>query len=145
MRHIQFLLIPFLLFGFLLTSCKSDDDGNDNVDRIVGSWEITDLKLNGTSVYDVVILMPEGCFLKSKVHFYNDSTLKANPFMLDEQENCVEQPEQSGTWTSNGNTYTYQIGESSSDSQTVTFENNNKFYYSFSSDQGEFQVNFSRM
>lgn len=145
MRNLQFMLIPFIILGLFFSSCSNDDDNNSNVDRIVGSWEISDLKLNGTSVYDVVILLPEGCFLKSKVHFFNDYTLKANPFMLNDQDNCVEGPEQSGTWSKSGNTYTYQIGEGTTDSQTVTFVGDNTFYYSFTNDGNEYQVYLSRM
>jgi len=145
MKNLAFILIPILFLGWFATSCKSDDDNSPNVDRIVDSWEITDVKANGVSVYEFMINTPEGCFLNSKVQFFNDFTLKSIPYELNDQGNCVAGAEISGTWSRQGDVYTYTIQGETPDSQTVNFVNNNQFYYSFTAEEITYQIYFSRM
>ena len=138
------LLIPLFLLAFGLNSCNSDDDSTNNVDVLVGSWKITDIKTGGMSVYDILMGMPEGCFLNSKVHFYNDFTMKINPYEV-VNETCVLQPDQMGNWSRNGDTYSYTLQGETTDSVSLNFVNNNQFFYTVDTGDLIYEVYFSRM
>lgn len=145
MKNLGFIFIPLLFLELLTLSCNNDDDNSGNVDRIVGSWKISDVRVDDTSVYNVLINTPEGCFLNSKFHFYNDYTFKTNPYEVNFDNNCVEQPEQMGTWSRDGDVYTYVLEGESPNSQTVNFVNNNQFYYTLTVEEFTYKIYLSRM
>lgn len=145
MKNLRFILLPLIFLGLLTGSCKSDDDNSNNVDRIVGSWEITDVKANGVSVYDLIVNTTQGCFLQTTLHFRNDYTFTANPFEVNDIGACVSVAEKTGVWEKSGDVYTYAFEGESSSSQTVTFVNNNQFFYAFTADNVNYEVYLSRM
>lgn len=138
-----------LLAALFATSCSSDDDsgGNNNdVDVIVGIWKISDVKLGGFSVYDVVAETEAACFLETSYQFNNDHTLVIRSFMQNpESENtdCISIPDQTGEWSKSGNTYTVTIaGESGS--ETLNFSDNNHFSMTYEMEGITYSVVFSR-
>ena len=138
-----FFWIPLFLLTVGLTSCSSDDDAN-GVDALVGSWKISDVKVNETSMYEFLIQLPEGCFLYSQVHFNNDHTLKLKPYEF-VNNGCQATSEQNGTWSKSGNQYAFTMDGEESDPVVLNFQNNNQFSYSEEIDGVHYELYFTRM
>lgn len=129
MRKLKLMLMPLLLIGFLSVSCNNDDDSSDNnVDKIVGKWKISNAWVGGESVY-AQLLSVAYCPLQNEYNFMNDLTLRINTFEEGiTPENCAPGVPITGSWSVNNNVYSVTFddtGETSS--STADFQNNNTF------------------
>src|SRR5690554_6374132 len=72
MKQFKFVFLTLFLLGLALNSCKSDDDTSQtpNVDLLVGTWKITDVRVGGEIVY-ALILLSNPRPIQSKIIFDN--------------------------------------------------------------------------
>jgi len=126
MKNLKLMLVPMLLLGMLSFSCSSDDDSSNNMDVIVGEWKISDVKIDGESVYaELVLLNP--CPFQNQYHFRNDFSIQINTFEENsETGNCVAGEVQNGTWSKSGNVYSVSINNETN-SSTANFIDDNNF------------------
>lgn len=145
----KILWISFLLVtSALVASCSNDDESgnNDNVDSIVGSWKVSDIKVGGFSVYDVIVDTEAACFLETSYQFNYDHTLIVRSFIQNPESetiDCIAAPEQTGEWSKSGEVYTITVGEESV-SETIEFSDYNSFIMTYEMDEITYSVIFSR-
>ncbi len=120
-------IVPLLLISLFSLSCSNDDGGDSNVDVIVGSWKITNIVINGTDIYP--LLVAEGvCEIRNVTHFNNNFSVMMNTFQENaETGNCEPGPDSAGTWSREGNVYTINLDGSPESVTPVFSDNNNKF------------------
>lgn len=125
MKKLMFMF-PLMIMG-LFTACNDDDEGSSgNVDVIVGSWKISSIIVNDTDIYPLLVL--EGvCEIENVISFHNDYTLTNQTFQEDVEGNCAAGPDESGTWSKQGNAYTITINGNSESATPDFSDNGNKF------------------
>lgn len=133
MKNLKMMLIPMLFLGFFSTSCSNDDDSNKNIDVIVGVWKITDVSLNGVSVYEMLMDTENKCVLFTKTRFNNDHTVLVNRFQLESTTNdCVPDEDVHGSWEKNRNNYTMTLNNGEDDVDfSPNFINDHEFTMNF--------------
>jgi hypothetical protein len=126
MKNLKFLILPLLVLCLFANSCSSDDNSNDNVDTIVGTWKVTDVWQNGVSVY-ILLQMVAPCPLKNKYILANDYSMKVETFeTVGETNECTPGETQNGNWSKDGSTY-YVSFEGQTTNTEVEFLDNNNF------------------
>lgn len=129
MKKLKLLLIPFLFLSLFSTSCNNDDDGgagDSNADPIVGTWKITDIWVNGQSVY-AILMVTDPCPLETKFIFENDFTARVEPYQSDAGSgDCVAGEVQNGSWSKEGSVY-YISAEGQTANSEVEFLDDNNF------------------
>ncbi len=147
MKKLRLMILPLLLIGLFSVSCKNDDDStHDNVDVIVGKWKISDVWIDGESVYNNLLLVAY-CPLQNEYNFMNDYTLRIDTFEEGgiNPENCLTGAPQNGSWSKTDNVYTVTFddtGETSS--STANFQNNDTFTTETSFEGQNVLLEFSR-
>ena len=125
MKNLKFLILPLLVLGLFATSCSSDDDSNDNVDTIVGTWKVTDVWQNGVSVY-ALLQMVAPCPLENKYILANDYSMKVETFeTVGETNECTPGETQNGNWSKEGSTYFVSFEGQTTNSEVDFLDNNN--------------------
>lgn len=126
MKNLKLMFIPMLVLGMFTFSCSSDDDSSNNVDVIVGDWKISDVKIDGESVYAQLILL-NPCPFQNQFNFKNDFTIQITTFEENSSTgNCEAAEIQNGAWSKAGNVYTVSIN-GNTDSSTANFIDDNNF------------------
>lgn len=126
MKNLKLMLVPILLLGMFTFSCSGDDDSSNNVDVIVGDWKISDVRIDGESVYDQLLLL-NPCPFQNEYNFRNDFTIQIDAFEENaDTGNCVLAEVQNGAWSKSGNVYTVSINGDTS-SSTANFIDDNNF------------------
>ena len=112
-------LILFLALGlFVLGSCSSDDDGNENEASIVATWNLVSMT---PAVWDL------SCDSNSTFTFSESGTTSWT--LYDANNECAAETG-SGTWTNpSGSTYVVTIPGYDDVSGTVTFDGQTKFTF----------------
>lgn len=129
MKKLKSMIMPLLLIGFLAVSCNNDDDSSDgNVDVIVGTWKVSDVWMDGESVYDQLLAVAY-CPLQNEYNFMNDYTLRIDTFEEGiSPENCVNGTPQTGSWSVTNNIYSVTFDDTGdTNSSPVAFQNDNTF------------------
>ena len=114
----KFLILSLLVCSFF-TACSSDDDGGDNIDPIIGTWQKT------AEVEDGVEIELDECELQSTFTFTSNNEMSSISYYEYEDECLLDT--NSSNWYNQGNNV-YGIGESEEaieDSIEFTFSNNN--------------------
>ena len=112
----KFLILSLLVSSFF-TACSSDDDGGDNIDPIIGTWQKT------AEIEDGVEIELDECELQSTFTFTSNGELSSISYYEYEDE-CLFDTS-SSNWDNQGNNV-YGIGEEAiEDSIEFTFSNNN--------------------
>lgn len=125
MKNLKFLILPLLVLCLFANSCSSDDNSNDNVDKIVGTWKVTDVWQNGVSVY-VLLQMVAPCPLENKYILANDYSMKIETFEpVGETDACISGEIQNGNWSKEGSTYFVSFEGQTMNSEVEFLDNNN--------------------
>lgn len=122
------LLIVLVLAGVSL-SCSDDDDEN-SVDPIVGTWSYYRLFKNDEEV------PLENCENIETSVFMNNGNIEITPYREDLNNNCILEDNILGSWENQGNNF-YALtfyGETNTDE--IIFENNTFFVIDTYTDQG---------
>ena len=143
-------MFSILMMGLFVISCSNDDDSSDNnnVDRIVGTWKVSDVKLNGLSVYFVLSQMQEAaCILETEIQANNDYTAVIKTYMQNPDStniDCLAGPEETGTWTKQEDD-TYIVSYNGQEaSQEIDFNGNNEFDIVYMMEGEPYVVTFER-
>lgn len=100
---------------FLNTSCRKDDDDNESISDIVGTWKIEKWVVaygNGSNETDT----PNACEAKSNVIFGSDNKLTGNDYFGNEGSCVLEST--NGTYSYDANTKVLKLSAEGEDNYT---------------------------
>lgn len=157
MKKITYLSLLFVL-AILINACSSDDDGGAaSAETVVGSWEIVEVRYQGSFVFDDTefpfdeTFSTEVCSPTPVISFSADGSIVLTDFeveedFFDEEVVCFVNGEMSGTWEYvSGNTFIVDIDGDDPVEVNINLSNgNNSMTLNLEDNEGgeEFQVTF---
>lgn len=111
----KLLILTITMFSLL--SCSSENDSPEEVDPIIGKWQLVSVIEDGTDI-------TEECEKKNNITFLNDETYNIVDFFNDSDDEC-DSEEDDGEWINLGNSEYSIDGEPSI--KIIFSQNNTKW------------------
>ena len=117
----KFSLLFALVITLFISSCSSDDNGNqDNTQLIVGKWEFFQVSETTDGSEQLEAYEHYANCGKDNIEFFGNGTFEDNYFEFSSSQ-CHSYSE-TGTWSINGNTMTTSYGNGDSTLQIITLD-----------------------
>lgn len=127
------LLIGVIIIAISFNSCSSDTNDNQNLDKIIGKWQISQLFVNN------VDQQVNECEKKMTIEVFENGSYIEKDYEYNEAlTECMLYDQVNGTWENLGNS-TYKMSGLDTPSLKVTFEGN-KFIAEYSESNGGFTL-----